>query len=68
MNLFGVPIFVTTDMIAMFLTTHFSDVVLTSNEMFYTFLAVNFIYLWFMCRVIVPFLYKCLMFVLNHVF
>lgn len=68
MNLFGVPIFITKDMILLFLQTYFPDVLLSSNELFYVFLAINFIYLWFICRVLVPFMYKCLMFVLNHVF
>lgn len=68
MSLFGIPIFISVNMIEEFLITYFPMVSLNSNEMFFTFLALNFFYLWFMCRVIAPFLYKVLMFFVNHVF
>ena len=67
MNLFGVPIFISITMIEEFLTLQFPLVTLNQNELLYVFLAINFIYLWFMCRVIAPFLYKTMMFVVNHV-
>lgn len=67
MNLFGIPIFVTTNMITNFLVIYFPEVLLSPNELFFTFLAVNAMYLWFYLRVLGPILYKALMFVVNHV-
>jgi len=68
MNLFGIPIFVTTNMITNFLVIYFPEVLLSPNELFFVFLAVNGMYLWFYLRVLGPILYKALMFVVNHVF
>lgn len=68
MNLFGIPIFIENSMILEFLATYFPNVSLNYNEQFYVFLAINFFYLFFMTRVVIPFLYKCLMFVMNHIF
>lgn len=68
MNLFGIPIFVTKTMINDFLILHFSDAVFTPDQLFFAFLIINFMYLWFYAKVLVPFMYKVLMFTLNHVF
>ena len=68
MNLFGIPIFVSQAMIIEFLTMYFPDVALAPNQLFFAFLFINFMYLWFYFKIIIPFLYKVLIFVLNHVF
>lgn len=68
MSLFGIPIFVSTEMIDSFLLAHFPLVSLTPNEEFYVFLALNAFYLWFYLRILIPLMYKALMFALNHIF
>jgi len=68
MSLFGLPIFVSKEMILEFLALHFSDVLLEPYQLLYVFLFVNFIYLWFYLKIIIPLMYKVIMFVLNHVF
>lgn len=68
MSLFGIPIFVSSSMILEFLALHFPDVVLTSHQLFYVFLFINFMYLWFHFKIIIPLMYKVFIYVLNHVF
>lgn len=66
MNLFGIPIFISIDMIKDFVTTSFPTLVLTDVQFFFTFLIINYMYLWFMCKVVFPFIKWCLFFVLNR--
>lgn len=68
MSLFGIPIFVSNSMILEFLTLHFPDVVLAPHQLLYVFLFINFMYLWFYLKIIIPLMYKAFMYVLNHVF
>lgn len=67
MSLFGIPIFVSKEMIIEFVLTYF-DLTLEPQYLFFSFLAINFMYIWFYFKILIPFLYKVLMFVLNHVF
>lgn len=66
MNIYGIPIFISLDMIKEFVTVSFPALVLTDVQFFFTFLIINCMYLWFMCKVVFPFVKWCFFFVLNR--
>lgn len=68
MSLFGIPVFVSKEMIIEFLALNFAEVILEPYQLLYVFLFLNFMYLWFYFKVLIPFLYKVFMYVLNHIF
>ena len=72
MNLYGIPFIIPYSAYMTFLDTfkaysHF-DIFINSNMVVPLYIFVNFMYLWFMFGIIVPFLYKCIIFVKNSLF
>lgn len=72
MNLFGIPIIIPYSAYMTFLA-NFSeystfDTFIVSNMVIPLYIFVNFMYLWFMFGCIIPFLYKCIIFVKNSLF
>lgn len=72
MNLYGIPIIISYDAYITFLNT-FSEystytTFINSNMVIPLYIFINFVYLWFMLGIIVPFMYKCIIFVKNSLF
>ena len=72
MNLYSVPLFIPYSAYMTFLDTfktysHF-DTFISSSMVIPLYIFVNFMYLWFMFCVIVPFLYKSIIFVKNSLY
>lgn len=63
MSLFGIPIIISYDYYLEFLTNNFSsftsyELLVNSSSLIPLYIFINFLYLWFMFRIVVPFIYK----------
>lgn len=68
MNIFGIPVFVTYEMYLEFISTNFSFLVLSDSVLFLGFLFIQFLYLWFYFKVIIPGVKFIILTLKNHVF
>ncbi len=72
MNIYGIPFIIPFDVYMAFLGQFSAyptyDVFISSPMVMTVYVFINFVYLWFMLCVIVPFIYKCVIFVKNSLF
>ena len=66
MSVFGIPLFFSYENYLLFLNTNFSNLILSTDIIYLSWLLVNFAYLIMVFLVIIPFLYKIFMFIYNH--
>ena len=72
MNIYGIPIIVSYSAYMTFLS-NFSEYsvyseFINSSMVIPLYIFINFVYLWFMFKCIIPFLYKSILFVKNSLF
>ena len=68
MTIFSVPVFVTWEMYQQFIDTYFSTLVINDSCLFLGFLFIQFLYLWFYFKVVVPFFRFLVLTLKNHIF
>lgn len=68
MSIFGIPVFVTWEMYQEFINLNFSTLIINDSCLFLGYLFVQFFYLWFYFKVVVPFFKFTILTLKNHIF
>lgn len=67
MNIFGIPLFISIDVIQLFIDTNFANYIVSNDTIVLLFFIVNFMYI-YCIYLLIKFFYKLIIFVKNHVF